>query len=110
MTTYQPTTIFAALSDPIRLAVVTQLARGPASVTQLRAPFSIAGPTFLKHLQVLEAAGLVTSRKQGRVRTCSVRRDTLDWVESWVRSVRNDAEQRLDRLEQFLDEEERDYD
>lgn len=105
MTTYQPTAIFGALADPVRLAVVTRLCAGPASVSQLRAPFPIAGPTFLKHLQVLEAAGLVGSKKEGRVRTCFVRRDTLDWVESWVRAVRTDTERRLDRLEDFLEEE-----
>lgn len=111
MTTYQPTAIFGALSDPVRLAVVMQLCRGPASVSALRAPFPIAGPTFLRHLHVLEAAGLVGSQKVGRVRTCFVRREGLDWIETWVRSVRDDTERRLDRLEQFLEsEEEPDHD
>lgn len=103
MTTYHPTAIFAALSDPIRLAVVTRLCHGSASVSALRSPFKIAAPTFLRHLQVLEAAGLVSSHKVGRVRTCSVRREGLDWVEAWLRSVRDDTERRLDRLEHFLD-------
>lgn len=95
---------FAALSDPTRLAVVEQLTSGPASVTQLSQPFDMARPSFLKHLRVLEKAGLVTSAKVGRVRTVTLQVSALDGVERWVRMHRKQAEARLDRLGDFLDE------
>ncbi|HHZ09297.1 MAG TPA: winged helix-turn-helix transcriptional regulator [Rhizobiales bacterium] len=97
--------IFAALSDPTRLAVVERLLDGPASVSELSQPFSMAPPSFLKHLRVLEEAGLVVSRKSGRVRTVGLVPDALAWVERWVLSHRARTEQRLDRLGAFLEQE-----
>ena len=97
--------IFGALSDPTRLAVVEALLDGPASVSDLSRPFDMAGPSFLKHLRVLEDAGLVASRKSGRVRTVSLRPDRLAWVERWVRQHRARLEERLDRLGTFLNQE-----
>ncbi|WP_135451180.1 ArsR/SmtB family transcription factor [Tabrizicola caldifontis] len=107
MTTHQAHLhqVFGALSDPTRLAVVEQLVQGPASVSQLSRPFSMARPTFLKHLQVLENAGMVTSQKAGRVRTFSLSPDALDWVEAWVRQHRRRWERRLNDLGTILDEE-----
>ena len=95
--------MFAALSDPTRLAVIEQLVSGPASVTQLSEPFDMARPSFLKHLRVLEEAGLVTSSKVGRVRTLTLQLDALNGVESWVRFHRRKVEERLDRLGEFLE-------
>jgi DNA-binding transcriptional ArsR family regulator len=97
--------IFSALSDPTRMAVVERLVDGPNSVSRLSAPFAMARPTFLKHLRVLEDAGLVTSVKSGRVRTVSLVPEAMDWVEEWVSRHRNRLEQRLDRLGRFLEEE-----
>ncbi len=107
MATYEPhlPRIFGALSDPTRLAVVERLLDGPASVSALAEPFAMAPPTFLKHLRVLEDAGLVASRKSGRVRTVSLVPDSLAWVEQWVLSHRARIEQRLDRLGAFLNQE-----
>ncbi|MCV3208744.1 metalloregulator ArsR/SmtB family transcription factor [Mesorhizobium sp. YC-39] len=95
-------TIFAALSDPTRLAVVERLVRGPASVSELAKPFDMAGPSFLKHLKVLEDAGLAHSEKKGRVRTVTLKPDTLYWVEEWVLQHRQLWEHRLDDLGIFL--------
>jgi DNA-binding transcriptional ArsR family regulator len=97
--------IFGALSDPTRLAVVERLLDGPASVSALAQPFSMAPPSFLKHLRVLEDAGLVASRKSGRVRTVSLVPEKLAWVDQWVSSHRARIEQRLDRLGAFLNQE-----
>ncbi len=97
--------IFGALSDPTRLAVVERLLDGPASVTDLSRPFDMAGPSFLKHLRVLEDAGLVASRKAGRVRTVSLLPDSLVWIENWVGRHRARLEERFDRLGKFLDQE-----
>jgi DNA-binding transcriptional ArsR family regulator len=97
-------TIFGALADPTRLAVVERLASGPASVSQLAEPFNMAGPSFLKHLKVLEEAGMVASEKVGRVRTVRLAPDALGWVETWVRQHRRAMERRLDDLGTFLKE------
>lgn len=96
---------FAALSDPTRLAVVEQLVDGPASVSELWAPFDMARPSFLKHLRVLEDAELVSTSKTGRVRTVSLRVGALTKVDEWVRFHRQRVEARLDRFGQFLEEE-----
>ena len=96
--------VFAALSDPTRLAVVERLALGPASISELSEPFDMAGPTFLKHVGVLQKAGLVQSEKKGRVRTVNLAPDALGWVEDWVSQHRRQWEQRLDDLGTFLDQ------
>ena len=97
--------VFGALADPTRLAVVEALAAGPATVSELAAPFDMAAPSFLKHLKVLEEAGLVASEKKGRVRTVRLAPDALAWVEQWVRRHRLIWERRLDNLGNFLNEE-----
>jgi DNA-binding transcriptional ArsR family regulator len=100
-------TIFAALADPTRLGVVEQLARGPASVSDLAAPYGMAGPSFLKHLKVLEGAGLVTSAKRGRVRTVQLAPGAMQSVEDWVRTHRALWERRLDDLGTFLEQDDK---
>ena len=95
--------IFGALSDPTRLSVVERLARGPASVSDLAKPFAMAGPSFLKHLKVLEDAGLVMSRKSGRVRTVQLAPEAMRSVEDWIRTNRSTWERRLDALGTFLE-------
>lgn len=94
--------VFKALGDPTRLAVVERLASGPATVSDLSAPFRMAGPSFLKHLGVLESAGVVRSNKTGRVRTVSLAPETLVWVDDWVARRRGQWEARLDRLGEIL--------
>jgi len=96
--------VFGALSDPTRFAVVERLCRGPASVSELQAPFRMATPTFLRHLQVLERAGVVQTIKRGRVRTCALRRETLTAAEHWIAQRRREVEAQLDRLDAFLNE------
>lgn len=75
---------------------------GPASVSDLSTPFDMAGPSFLKHLRVLEAAGVIMSEKRGRVRTVRLSPEALDWVEDWVAQHRRRWTQRLDDLGLFL--------
>ena len=64
--------VFHALADPSRRRMVERLSRGPASVSELAKPFAMSLPAVVQHLQVLEASGLVTSAKVGRVRTCQI--------------------------------------
>ena len=97
-------TVFHALADPTRRAVVNQLSRGPATVSELAAPFEMALPSFLQHLKVLENSGLVRSRKSGRVRTCEIRTETLTTAQSWIEEQKAIWERRLDRLETYLED------
>ncbi|SMY05989.1 ArsR/SmtB family transcription factor [Flavimaricola marinus] len=90
---------FAAISDPTRRAVIERLTRGPLPVSDLHAPHDIALPTFLRHLKVLEAAGLVRSEKVGRVRTVHIEAQPLAEAEDWLRRQRQIWEGRLDRLD-----------
>ncbi|MEQ1944739.1 metalloregulator ArsR/SmtB family transcription factor [Mesorhizobium sp. VNQ89] len=105
MATYQTDlpAIFGALSDQTRFAVVERLARGPAAVSELAEPFPMAGPSFLKHLKVLEQAGLIKSSKLGRVRTVQLAPESMRSVEDWIRAHRSTWEKRLDMLGQFLE-------
>ncbi len=86
------------MSDATRRAVVAHLTRGPASVSELAGPHDIALPSFMKHLGVLEKAGIVTSTKQGRVRTCQIDLAALRQAEHWLAVQRQHWEGRLDRL------------
>lgn len=90
---------FAALSDPIRRAIVSRLCEGPRSVSELSEPFEIALPSLLKHVRVLEESGLISSEKTGRVRTCRIERRALQQTEAWIHRHVVTWERRLDRLE-----------
>lgn len=93
---------FAALSDPTRRAIIARLCESPASVGELAEPFDLALPTLLKHVQVLEKSGLVSSEKSGRVRTCRVEARALRETEDWLRHHIAAWEQRLDRMEAHI--------
>ena len=90
--------LFSALSDPTRRAVVERLSAGPATVSDLHAAHDMALPSFMKHLGVLEKAGIVRSIKKGRVRTCHVEPGPLIEVQGWLAWQREIWEDRLDRL------------
>lgn len=87
-----------ALADPTRRALVERLARAPGTVSELAEPFGMALPSFLQHLGVLEAAGIVTTQKDGRVRTASLRPGAFDALHLWLGEQRTPAERRADGL------------
>lgn len=95
--------LFHALSDPARRAIVERLSRGPAPVSELARPLPMSLPAAMQHLSVLEAAGLVRSRKVGRVRTCSIEPGVLSQAEQWINARRIEWERRLDRLGDYLE-------
>ena len=97
--------MFQAMADPSRRAMLERLCQGPASVSDLAAPFKMSLPAVLQHLQVLEQSGLVKTEKVGRVRTCSVETKALRSVEQWITSRRTAWEARFDRLGAYLAEE-----
>jgi len=94
--------VFHALGDPTRLAMVQRLAEQPLSVSEIAGPLTMAMPTVMQHLRVLEDAALVRSRKTGRVRICEIRRETLEGVQDWLSVQRQVWEARTDRLEAFV--------
>lgn len=95
--------VFHGLADPTRRAVIARLAEGPASVSDLAAPHGMALPSFLKHLRVLEAGGLIRTAKRGRVRTCRLDPATAAAAEDWLNHQRRLWASRLDRLDSFLE-------
>ncbi len=94
--------IFAALADPTRRAVVERLCSGPLAVSELAQPFAMALPSFTQHLQVLEACGLVSSEKAGRVRTYRLETDTLSAAQEWMVGRCAEWETRCNQLDNYL--------
>lgn len=92
-------TLFAALSDPTRRAVLEQLVTGAHTVGQLADRHDMALPSFLRHVAVLEEAGLVVTRKQGRARIVALRPRALLELEDWLEAQKTLWEGRLTRLE-----------
>jgi DNA-binding transcriptional ArsR family regulator len=96
--------LFHALADPARRAMVDRLSHGPASVSELAQPLVMALPSVVKHLAVLEAGGVVTSQKAGRVRTYRLAPGGLARAEAWVAARKARLEGQFDRLERYLEE------
>ena len=94
--------VFQALSDPTRRKVIERLVSSAATTSELAEPFEMALPSFLQHLKVLERAGLVTSSKEGRVRTYRLASSGLEHADGWLADQRRLWEGRLDRLDDFL--------
>ena len=95
---------FQALSDPTRRAIVAALSRGQASVTELARPHRMSLPAVMKHLRVLERAGLVTQRKRGRTRHCRLAPRRLQQAEAWISQYRVFWTSQLDALDRYLTE------
>lgn len=93
---------FAALADPARRGMLARLAQGPASVSELAEPLQMSLPAVMQHLKALEASGLVTTAKAGRVRTARLQPGTLSAAEAWIHDRRSEWEARLDRFETHL--------
>ena len=99
--------VFQALADPTRRVIVERLTRGPASVSELAEPLDMSLPAVHQHLQVLEMSGLVRSEKAGRVRTCRIDHAVLRQAEEWIGRRRATWERRLDRLGDYLGQQEK---
>lgn len=95
---------FTALSVPARRQIVDRLTRGPATVTELAAPFAISQQAISKHLAYLERARLIVKRRQGRQHFCALRPDTIRSVANWAENYRQFWEKRFARLDTLLAE------
>lgn len=96
---------FRALADPTRRGILAELSRGQASVTKLAGPYRMSLPAVMKHLRVLEKAGLVTQRKTGRVRRCRLSAQPLEGAASWLFQYRAFWGRQFDALDRYLTEE-----
>lgn len=94
--------IFHALADPTRRAVIQRLNKGEATVSELADPFDMALPSFVKHISVLEKSRLISSRKRGRVRTCSIVRENLVEAEHWFDELHAQWVSRYSNLDNLL--------
>lgn len=95
---------FAALADPTRREVLERLAEGPATVSELAEPYDMTLPAMMKHLRVLEEAGLLRTEKSGRVRRCGLTPGPMQSAGGWIEQYRDLWEGRLDALEEYLRE------
>ena len=102
MPTDQLSATFAALADPTRRAILARLLSGERSVTELAEPFDMSMPAVSKHLRVLERAGLIARRKEAQWRRCRIDAAPLKEVARWTERYRRVWEERLDRLDEYL--------
>lgn len=94
--------VIVAIADPTRRAIIGRLARGPARITDVAAPFPMSLPGFCKHVKVLERAGLVRRTRQGRENTLELSAEPLRDVARWISRYERFWNARLDRLERFF--------
>jgi DNA-binding transcriptional ArsR family regulator len=102
MPAHQLSATFAALADPTRRAILARLRSGECSVTKLAEPFDMSMPAVSKHLRVLERAGLIVRRREAQWRRCRIEAGPLKEVADWTERYRHIWEERLDRLDKYL--------
>lgn len=95
---------FAALSDATRRGILTRLARGETSVSELAAPYEMSLPAVSKHLRVLEIAGLLERQKDGRVHRCRLIAEPMKDAAQWIERYRLFWEEQFDALARYLEE------
>jgi DNA-binding transcriptional ArsR family regulator len=95
-------TTFAALADPTRRAILARLLLGECSVGELAEPFEMSMPAVSKHLRVLERAGLIAQRRDAQWRRCRIKAGPLKEVSDWTERYRQIWEERLDRLDEYV--------
>ena len=96
---------FTALGDPVRRAMIARLSRGPATVNELAEPFPITKQAVSRHIQVLEAAGLITRTRDGQRRPCHLVPAALEALTSWIDEYRLETERRFRRMEALMQKE-----
>lgn len=95
---------FGALAHPIRRGILARLSTGEATVAELAKPYRVSAPAISKHLALLEEAGLVSHRKEGRERHCRLEGKKLKVAEQWLERQRKFWNDRFDNLERYLKE------
>src|SRR5215470_13272857 len=101
MSTDQLSTVFAALADPTRRAILARLAQGEASVKELAEPFAISPPAITKHLKVLQRAGLISQGRQAQWRPCRLDAAPLKDIATWLEEYRRFWDASFARLDDY---------
>jgi DNA-binding transcriptional ArsR family regulator len=99
-------TTFGALADPTRRAILGTLMLGQASITELAKPHRMSLPAVMKHVRVLEQAGLVKQKKSGRTRHCQLAAEPLKDAEQWINQYRAFWQNQFASLDRYLSQEE----
>jgi DNA-binding transcriptional ArsR family regulator len=100
----QLASVFAALGDPTRLAIIQRLAAGDASVQELAEPFDISAPAISRHLKVLEQAGLISRGRDAQFRPCRLEREKLEEIRDWTKRMRRFWDESFERMDDYLEE------
>ncbi|MCH7663229.1 MAG: winged helix-turn-helix transcriptional regulator [Chloroflexi bacterium] len=111
MVNYSPTQLdaaFSALADPVRREIIARLLQGPATVTEVAEPFPISLPAISRHVRVLEGAGLLVRRRQGRFHHLHLNAEPLKEAADWLGIYEDFWEHQFDALEKFLAEQPKD--
>ena len=95
-------TLFLALSDPTRRAIIERLTRGPATVNALTEPFSVSQQMVSKHIAYLIRANIVVKTKRGRESVCTLQPETIKAVSDWAQEYRRFWDARFDKLDAVL--------
>lgn len=98
-------TLFGALSEPVRRSVVRTLANGERTVSQLAEPHKMTMAAVMKHISILEKAGLVKTEKRGRIRYCRLQVEPFDYVQEWLTDTTAFWNRRLSALARFVEDE-----
>jgi len=104
MATDTLSSVFSALADPTRRAILQSLTRGPKSVGELATPFAMTGPAVTKHLKVLEKAGLIKTDRRAQWRPRTLEAAPLKEAQDWIESYREFWDESFDRLDAYLQE------
>ena len=95
---------FGALAHPIRRGILARLSTGEATIAELARPFKVSAPAISKHMRILEAAGLLSRKKQGREHHCRLEQKRMKEAEAWIENHRTFWNERLDALARYLQE------
>lgn len=104
MTTDALSSVFSALADPTRRAILQSLTHGPKSVGEIATPFAMTGPAVTKHLKVLEKAGLIKTDKRAQWRPRTLEAAPLKEARDWIENYRQFWDESFDRLDSYLEE------
>lgn len=96
--------VFQAIADPHRRAIIGLLANQKLTVNRIAEHLPISRPAVSRHIRILRECGLIVVSRRGRERYCEVRLDKLNEVSDWVEKYQKVWEQRLDRLDEYLNE------
>jgi DNA-binding transcriptional ArsR family regulator len=95
---------FGALAHPIRRGILARLSTGEASVAELAKPFRVSAPAITKHMRILEQAGLLSRKKEGRKHRCRLEEERMKEASAWIEEHRKFWNDKLDALERYLKE------